>query len=164
MRYRAFAVVFALFVLQSCPMLWARFVNAPAWPNARGLQGGSNLPYPDLLTPPGLSRADAHRSGKPTVIRSRHGQVRIDLLSKLSTQREEGLRFNLFDDTAFDAVFTKRIKRSSSSYTWFGNIVSEESGSFTLAVEKDVVIANIHVPGRGCYQIRYSSGRLHEVR
>jgi len=164
MGYRAFVVVFALFVLQSSPMLWARSVNAPHWQRARGRQGGSNFSYPDLLTPPGLSRADAHRSSKPTVIRSRHGQVRIDLLSKLSTRRREGLRFNLFDDAAFDAVFTKRIKRSSSSYTWFGDIVSEESGSFTLAVEQDVVIANIRVPGRGCYQIRYSSGQLHEVR
>jgi len=164
MRYRAFVVVFALLVLQSSPMLWARFVNAPRSQTARGLQGGSNLSYPDLLTPPGLSRANAHRSSKPSVIRSRHGQVRKDLLSKLSTRQRGGLRFNLFDDAAFDAVFTKRIKRSASSYTWFGDIVSEESGSFTLAVEKDVVIANIRVPGRGCYQIRYSSGQLHEVR
>jgi hypothetical protein len=85
-------------------------------------------------------------------------------LSNLSTRQPAGLRFNLFDDAAFDAVFTKRIKRSPSSYTWFGDIISEESGSFTLAVEQDVVIANIRVPGRGSYQIRYSSGQLHEVR
>jgi hypothetical protein len=97
------------------------------------------------------------------IIRRRTAYVRFDLLSELTTQDGNILRFNLFDDVTLDAVFTRRIKRSPSSYTWSGHIRGKRLGTFALAVEKDVMIANLTVPGEGAYQIRYLSDGLHQI-
>jgi len=97
------------------------------------------------------------------VMRSRIAELRPNLLSEDSWRQADVLRFNLFDDVVLDGVVTRRITRSPSSYSWFGEVMSEELGTFGLAVEEDVLIANLSVPGKGAYQIRYLPDGLYEI-
>jgi len=120
--------------------------------------------YPEVLTVlegslnQGKGRADA------MVKRRRPVGVNLGLLSGLSARGGDVLRFNLFDDVSYDIKFTRYIRRSASSYTWFGEVVGRDSGVLSLAVEDDVMLASLHVPGEGVYEIRYLPDGVHEVR
>ena len=120
--------------------------------------------YRELFTPPDLLRKTVPDPSDLRALRRRGTRVRFEALSGLSTAGGDIVRFNLFDDTGFDAVFTRKVKRSPSSYSWFGHVRGEPDSSFSLAVEKDVMIANVNVPGKGTWQIRYSPDGLHEIR
>lgn len=132
--------------------------------NPRVGNSGAGAKHRELFAPPGTVRKTTPVSSNAKILRRRAAHIRFDALSGLSTAGGDIVRFNLFDDTAFDAVFTKKIKRSPSSYSWFGHVLGEPHSSFSLAVEKDVMIANINVPGKGTWQVRYIADGVHEIR
>ncbi len=122
------------------------------------------VPVAQLLSPPEISAQFSPADANGKVLRSRTASVRLDLLSRLSTRGADIISFNLFDDVALECVFTRRIKRSSTSYSWFGEILGYHGGTFSLAVEKNTMVANVSLPGEVMYQIRHLADGLHEVR
>ncbi|MHC4532099.1 MAG: reprolysin-like metallopeptidase [Planctomycetota bacterium] len=98
------------------------------------------------------------------VKRRRPVGVNLGLLSGLSAKGGDVLHFNLFDDVSYNVVFKQRVRRSASSYTWFGEVAGRDLGVLSLAVEDDVMHANLHVPGEGVYEIRSLPDGIHEVR
>ncbi len=119
---------------------------------------------PQLLSPPEISAQFSPSDPNGKILRTRTASVRLDLLSRLSTRGADIISFNLFDDVALECVFTRRIKRSSTSYSWFGEILNYHGGTFSLAVEKDTMVANVSLPGEVMYQIRHLADGLHEIR
>ena len=117
-----------------------------------------------LFTDSTVSYEQESTTSMPAVMRSRIAELRSNFWSEVSWREADVLRFNLFEDLILDAVITKRIMRLPSSYSWFGEIISEDLGTFGLAVEENVLIANLNVPGKGEYQIRYLSNNLYEIR
>ncbi|MCJ7693555.1 MAG: zinc-dependent metalloprotease, partial [Sedimentisphaerales bacterium] len=120
--------------------------------------------YPEVLTGVAGSLNQAKGRADAMVKRRRPVGVNLGLFSGLSAKGGDVLRFNLFDDVSYDVKFTRCIRRSASSYTWFGEVVGRDSGVLSLAVEDEVMLANLHVPGEGVYEIRYLSDGVHEVR
>ncbi|MCK4959759.1 MAG: hypothetical protein KAT00_10160 [Planctomycetes bacterium] len=131
-------------------------------PKVGNLMAGAK--HRELFAPPGLVRKTTPGSSDAKILRRRGAGIRFDALSGLSSRGGDIVHFNLFDDTAFDGVFTSKVKRSPSSYSWFGHILGEPHSTFSLAVENDVMIVNINVPGKGIWQVRYCPDGVHEIR
>ena len=153
-----------LFCAQFCLLMVSAFlilhILCPSNLHAQGISQSR----PELLIPSTTAVSKDSGDVDPTVMRSRTAYVRFDLLSQLPARDGNILRLNLFDDVTLDAVLTKRIKRSPSSYTWSGHIVGRRLGTFALSVEENVMIGSITLPGEAAYQIRYLSDSLHEIR
>jgi hypothetical protein len=111
-----------------------------------------------------MEREGARASTEPSVVRTRAVRVSVDLIAPPPSRRPDRLRFNLFDDLSFLAVFERSEVRSPSSYTWFGRLAHEEYSSFILVVEQGVVAGSIRVPGKGVYQIGSLGAGVHVIR
>ena len=117
----------------------------------------------ELLSPVAMSGQEIPAVAGGKVVRRRTASVRLDLLSHLLDDGDEVLGLELFEDVRLDCIFRRRVGRSSSSYTFFGEIAGIVGGTFSLAVEDETMIANVRLPSEGLYQIRYVSDGVHEV-
>lgn len=135
--------------------------------NNAGHPGNSAKKHPKLFSLPATASQSKADKGKvadnASVVRKRSVKVNTSLLKGL--KRQGGmLHFDLFEDVSFNAYFDYVIERGPNSFTWFGDLIGDSFGTFSLAFEDDVVIANLRVPGKGLYQIKYLADGLHEIR
>ena len=103
-------------------------------------------------------RADA------TVLRSRRVSVVDDVRSQPESLLGRDLILELFDDETVSLRIERLKRRAPDAYTMTGTVVGANLGFFTMVVERDVVLANVRVPGWGHYQLRYLGQGIHEIR
>jgi hypothetical protein len=127
-------------------------------------QGAVGSDYPKLFveSQAGIKQLTMMES-IPAEIRKRKVNIHRQLLSDLFETGGGVLKLNLFGDTAFDCLFTNSVKRSSDSYTWFGEVLGESLGNVAISVKGKAVVGNISVPDRGLFRIRYLSEDDHEI-
>ncbi|MHC4186562.1 MAG: hypothetical protein ACYSRQ_00070, partial [Planctomycetota bacterium] len=91
--------------------------------------------YPELFveTQAGIQQRMGMKS-MSAEIRKRKVKIHRQLLSDLTETGGGVLKLNLFGDTIFDCIFTNFVKRSSDSYTWFGNVLGEPLGNVAISV------------------------------
>ena len=87
----------------------------------------------------------------------------MDTTAQGQTARAKRIMLNLFDDAVFDVVLNRREVRSDRSFTWMGYIEGAQGSQVTVAVEDDVVIANIRVADSS-FQVRYHAPGVHVIR
>lgn len=133
----------------------------PFGPLVTDLRAQTVLTSPPNLFVPARGLVDYRIAMNPLITRSRPVWVNLDLLQRLVSG--DSLRFDLFEDTAFLAVFERLEVRSPESYTWTGRLAGEESGRFTLAVEEGVVAGTIRVPGKATYSVRLLGAGVHVI-
>ena len=84
----------------------------------------------------------------------RTGLLQIDPVMLGSVQPGQRLRFELFDDAAFDAVVQKRRDLSPGRFTMSGSLAGEPETSFQLAVNQGAVAGILMAGDAGVYRIR----------
>ncbi len=100
----------------------------------------------------------------PTVVRRRAVRVDWDFVSQPPPEEGDALSLNLFDDVSLVGVVSRIGYRGPARYNCAGSIVGEPNGTFTLVLANEVMVANIHVPELGSYQIRYVGDGVHVVQ
>jgi len=113
-----------------------------------------NTPTPD----------DFENTPHPTVVRRRAVRLDWDFVSQPPPEEGDALSLNLFDDVSLVGVVSRIGYRGPARYNCAGSIVGEPNGTFTLVLANEVMVANIHVPELGSYQIRYVGDGVHVVQ
>lgn len=129
----------------------------------------------ELSTPDTAMRDVAHQSpvklwttaGEPTeaipigaaVIRSRF--IRINPAALADMKQGRPLMFELFDDLTVVGIANQRRERSSKRFILAGRIGAKAGGSFSLAVNGDVLAGIMLMGELGTYRIRFHPSGLH---
>jgi hypothetical protein len=98
-----------------------------------------------------------------SVTRSRRARVNFAALAPNDLSTGSELHLNLFEDTNLDAVVTRRVSRSSSSFTVIGSLSDDADASFTMSFEQGVIIANVRSPRHGRFQVRSTGDDICEI-
>ena len=98
------------------------------------------------------SEADVARDVPGGVIRT--GPLQIDPVMLDGVQPGRRLRFELFDDAAFDAVVHNRRDLSPGRFTISGSLAGEPETRFQLAVNRGAVAGILMAGDAGVYRIR----------
>ncbi|MFG0251604.1 MAG: M12 family metallo-peptidase [Phycisphaerales bacterium JB038] len=84
-------------------------------------------------------------------VRSRLVTVDLAQLDALAQSGGGSIAINFFPDALVNVEFRKVVRRSASSYTLLGHVSGDDLSSAVVAVEGDVAIATVRVPGLGTY-------------
>lgn len=105
-----------------------------------------------------------------TIIRARNVNINLGLLPESLPHKgqESGkydVRLNLFNDAAYDIVFTE-IKKSNATPTtiWTGHMPGEKPGRVTIAVTNNVAAGSIRTGDGNFYHIGYASDGVHVIK
>lgn len=109
-------------------------------------------------------RALSSRTVTPDLLKRRNVRVSEAPLASIRDAGKGVARLSLFDDATFDITISNVIKRSDSSYTMVGRLVSNRFADVILSVEDGVVVGDIKIPGRTTYELRYVGDGIHEAR
>jgi len=107
--------------------------------------------------PPGVVAPD-----KPTIMRSRYVTVNFGLLERADPGEPRTIVLNLFEDATFTAILDEYEEPSAESYVWSGQIEGQEDSLVTMAVENDVMSANIAMHDIQ-YQVRFVDEGVHAI-
>jgi PKD repeat protein len=109
--------------------------------------GGPGHPLPPgLFEPVGLDRAPAHVLDQvpENALQNRNRLVRVNF----GLMNRSRLRFNLFDDVAFEAVRRRDLAYQVGSRVWQGHVSGDADSEITMATYKDAASATIHLGNR----------------
>ena len=131
--------------------LLASAIASFLWVDTAAAQGvndggpGQPLP-PGLFEAVGLDRAPAHVLDQvpENALQNRNRLVRVNF----GLMNRSRLRFNLFDDVAFEAVRRRDLAYQVGSRVWQGHVSGDTDSEITMATYKDAASATIHLGNR----------------
>ena len=113
-----------------------------------------------LFTPAGPS-FDAARRADGTVVRQR--AVFVDPTPLAWSHPGDLVRLDLFPDVHVSGTVERTGRSAAWTFTWSGNLIGE-LGTFSLAVNGDVLIGNVQSVEHGSFAIRYVGDGLHVIQ
>ncbi|MBL8877927.1 MAG: hypothetical protein JNG88_02310 [Phycisphaerales bacterium] len=124
-----------------------------------------NMNYPitsrtlgDLLDEPVAGLAPVYDPSDAGSLRSRRIHMNLAVLDRLDPIAGGRVRFNLFEDLAYEAVFERVETLAVGQSVWYGRLAGIPFADFILVREGDVVYATIRdYENRRCVQIRQRS-------
>jgi hypothetical protein len=99
--------------------------------------------------------------GRPTVIRSRFVDVRLELLGDLDAPAERVV-LNLFDDAVYTAVYDRTETNYLGSFVWVGHLEGVEASNAILTLTDGVMAGSFTTPD-AIYQVRYAGNGVYAV-
>lgn len=118
---------------------------------------------PDVLAhAPGVSLSARRVTSE---LRERRAvRVNFATLDAVRTAGRGVVRMAFFHDATFDLVLDRVHERSPKSYTLTGRLASNPFADAIVSVEENVAVADVKIPARAAYELRYAGGGIHEAR